>query len=156
MPFPVFQTLQASAVAQAVAKSNHLVGAGLQVLHIGGFLLVLTAVVLLNLRALGLILRGQRLAMVCAEAQRLLWLGIGIALVSGVLIFLASAIRYSGNAAFDLKIGLLLIAVPTQLVIQRRIFAAEGRRPAALRAAALVSLALWFCIAIAGRAIGYV
>jgi hypothetical protein len=156
MAYPVFQALQASALAQAVAKSNHLVGAGLQIVHITGLLLLLAGVLLIDLRALGLVLRGQSLRTLGAETSRVLWLGLGLAAASGALIFLTSAVRYAGNGAFELKIALLLAAIGVQYLVQRRVFAREDGNPAAVRSAAILSLVLWFGVAAAGRAIGYI
>lgn len=156
MAYPLFQTLQASGLAQAVAKSNHLVGAGLQIAHIAGLLLLLSSALLIDLRALGLVLRGQSLPALGAEVTRVLWLGLGLAAVSGGLIFLSSAVRYAGSSAFDLKVVLLVLAVVVQFSAQRWLFARENSGVFAVRGAALLSLALWFGVAGAGRAIGYV
>lgn len=150
------QTLQASGIAQAVAKSNHLVGAGLQIVHITGLLLLLASAVLIDLRALGLVLRGHSLRALGSEASRVLWLGLIVAVASGGLIFVASAVRYAGNSAFDLKIVLLALAIAVQLGAQRWLFSREDSDALAVRGVAVLSLALWFAVAGAGRAIGYI
>jgi hypothetical protein len=156
MASPFFQWLQATELAQAVAKSNHLVGAGLQIVHIVGLVLLLASVLLIDLRALGLVLRRQTLAEVGKETTRLLWLGLALAAISGSLIFITSAARYVDNGAFDLKIALLLSALVVQLAIQRKWSTAATVDAAAPRAAAALSLLLWFGVAGAGRAIGYI
>ncbi len=60
----VLQAIQDSPVAHAVSKSNHLVGAGLQIVHVLGFILLLSALVMLSLRLVGLALKQQPLASV--------------------------------------------------------------------------------------------
>ncbi len=49
----VLTAIQNSAVAHAVSKTNHMVGAGLQIVHVLGFILLLSSIVLISLRLLG-------------------------------------------------------------------------------------------------------
>jgi hypothetical protein len=50
---------------------------------------------------------------------------------------------------------LLLVAVAFQLIVLRRVSAAKSLPSAVVKLTALLSLALWFGVGIAGRAIGY-
>lgn len=152
-----FIELQQTAVAQAVAKSNHLVGAGLQIVHITGLLLLLASLVLIGLRVFNLGLRGQDLRVLVREVTRLFWSGVALAIGSGALIFLSSAARYADNAAFDLKVVLLAAALTVQAFAQWRLqaSASAGASPV-LRGAVTLSLVLWFSVAGAGRAIGFI
>lgn len=156
MPSSIFGALQASGVAQAVAKSNHLVGAGLQIVHVLGLLLLLASVLLISLRAFELVLRRQSLAEVGAQSARLLWVGMALASLSGGLIFLSSAVRYAGNSAFDLKVAFLVAAIILQIITHRSVIVATPPRPLAVKSTAALSLLLWFGVAVAGRAIGYI
>lgn len=156
MTYPLLHAVQTSSLAVAVAKSNHLVGAGLQIVHITGLLMLLASALLIDLRALGLVLREQSLRVVSADASRLLWLGLALAAASGSLIFIASAVRYAGNGAFDVKIALLAAAIVVQLAAHRWLFARDGSSRGAVRLTAVLSLILWFGVAGAGRAIGYI
>ena len=70
--------IQDSPVAHAVSKSNHLVAASLQVIHVLGFITLLAAVVLVGLRLLGLALQRQALPDVAKDAHRLVYLGLVI------------------------------------------------------------------------------
>lgn len=151
-----FRSLQASAVAQAVAKSNHLVGAALQVAHILGLLLLLASVLLLTLRAFGLGRPRLPAGPLVADTRRLFWIGFILMATSGSLIFLSSAIRYSTNAAFELKVLLLVAAIIAQLAAQRRLSREDSDGHPGARGAAVLTLVLWFGVAGAGRAIGYI
>ena len=51
---------------------------------------------------------------------------------------------------------LLLTAVVIQLALFHRVAVSESLRPALARVVAAFSLVLWFGVAIAGRAIGFV
>lgn len=140
--------LQNTPVAHAISKSHHLVGALLQVVHIAGFVALLAAVVLLTLRRFDLLLTNVPRARIEREFGRILWWGLGLALVSGVLMFVSSPILYFYNKAFELKFAILLVAVAVQIALLK-----GAQRPALVTA---VSLVLWFAVGVAGRAIGFV
>jgi hypothetical protein len=158
MEHAFFLALQQSALAHAVAHSNHLVGAGLQIVHVIGLILLLASVVLLNLRANGLGLRQQAAGPVVHETARLLWTGLALAGASGTLIFLSSAVRYVDNAAFDWKVVLLGTALVLQIAADRGLRTVEAGSAASLRGKALAAGAAlaWLGVASAGRAIGYI
>jgi hypothetical protein len=155
---PFLDALQHSAIAQAVSKSNHLVGAGLQILHIFGFVLLLASLVLLCLRLLGAVLVDVPLERIARDAARLSWLGLGLCVVSGTLIFIATPRLYVGNWAFQLKIVLFLLAALYQLAWFGRIASvrARVRRPLVVRLSVVLTLVLWFGVGFAGRLIGFV
>jgi small-conductance mechanosensitive channel len=134
-------------VAHAISKSHHLVGAGLQVVHIIGFVALLAAALLLALRQFGLALPGVPRERLDREIGRILWIGLGFAVFSGTLMFISSPLLYFYNRAFEWKLVLLAVAVLVQWLLFRS--AQRGLLVAA-------SLALWFGVGIAGRAIGFV
>lgn len=150
------QTIQHCAIARAISKSNHLTIAALQIVHICGFLLVLTSLALMCLRLLGLVLQQQRVRSVTRDTTRLLWGGLALAIVSGSLLFLTGPTHYFYNRAFEAKMLLLAAAVAVQLSLFRRVVARDAPRPRLARWTAALSLALWFAVAVAGRAIAFV
>jgi len=147
--------LQETPVARSISKSNHLVGAGLQVAHIFGFLMLLTAVLFVSLRLLGLVLPEQPVSLVWREARKFVWAGFGLAVVSGILMFLTTPQRYLGNAAFLLKMALLVVAVLLQSLLFRRVAEDDSAALLPARAGAMLTLAVWLAIAGAGRFIGF-
>lgn len=152
----VLAALQNNALARAITKSNHLVIAGLQIIHVFGFLLLLTSLLLMSLRLLGLTLRQQSIPQVTREPTRLFWVGVSLAVISGALMFLTGTRHYFYNDAFDVKMMLLLAALLIQLLLFRTVAADETPHPVVTRIAVALSLVLWFGVAIAGRAIGFV
>jgi uncharacterized membrane protein YcfT len=148
--------IQNSAVAHAVSKSNHLVGAGLQIVHVLGFILLLAALVLISLRVLGLALKNQSIPDVAVDATRLIWIGLALAVVSGTLMFVATPTLYFYKWAFELKMGLLVIAVILQTTVFRKVSRSESPNPAFARTSVLLSLLAWFGIGFAGRIIGFI
>jgi hypothetical protein len=148
--------IQTSGFARAITKSNHLVIAVLQIIHVFAFLLLLSSLVLMSLRLLGLVLQRQSIPQVTQGPARLFWFGLSLAVVSGALMFVTGTKHYYYNRAFDAKMLLLLTAVVIQLALFHRVAVSESPRPALARASVAFSLLLWFGVAIAGRAIGFV
>jgi uncharacterized membrane protein len=151
----ILDALQGSAVAHSISKTNHLVGAALQILHILGFVLLLAALLLASLRLLGWTLRDQPVTRVTRDAMRLVWTGLALAVPSGVLMFVATPKLYFYNAAFGIKMVLFVIAVLVQVFLFRRVAAQDAPSPARARASVAASLAAWFGIGVAGRMIGF-
>lgn len=152
----VLISIQDSAIAHAVSKSNHLVGAGLQVFHVLGFVVLLAALVVINLRLLGLAFPRQTVPQVAGEATRLIWGGLSLAIVSGTLMFAASPTLYFYKPVFLVKMALLVVAVVLQVFLFRKAAASESPSPALARTSVVLSLASWFGIGFAGRIIGFV
>jgi uncharacterized membrane protein len=152
----VLTAIQNNAFARAITKSNHLVIAGLQIVHVFGFVLLLSSLLLMSLRLSGLALQRHSIRQVTREPARLFWVGLALAVTSGALMFVTGTKHYFYNVAFDAKMLLLPAAVLIQLVLFSTVAGSEVPRPILARIAVALSLVLWFGIAVAGRAIGFV
>ena len=152
----VLTALQNSAVAHAVSKSNHMVGAGLQIVHVLGFILLLASIVLISLRLFGLAFAQQPISKVGRDATRLIWLGLVLTVASGTLMFVSSPRMYYYNPAFELKMLLLIAAVLVQVLLLRRVSANDSPTRALARTTVALSLASWFGVGLAGRIIGFI
>jgi hypothetical protein len=152
----VLTAIQNSAVAHAVSKSNHMVGAGLQIVHVLGFILLLSSIVLISLRLLGLAFPQQPISKVGRDATRLIWIGLALTVVSGTLMFVSSPRMYYYNPAFELKMLLLIAAVLVQVLLLRRVSANDSPAPVLARTTVALSLASWFGVGLAGRIIGFI
>jgi CDP-diglyceride synthetase len=151
----ILTAIQDSPIAHAISKSNHLVAAGLQVVHVLGFIALLAALVLVSLRILKLVLNQQPLSEVTRDANRLFYLGLSLTVCSGVLMFVSSPKLYFYKYAFELKMLLFVAAIVIQFAVLRRVAANENPKPFAARAAVALSLTAWFGIGLAGRMIGF-
>lgn len=151
---PVFRWFEATGVGIYGRKSAYFFPV-IEVVHLLGLTLLLGAVLMINLRLLGLIMNRHPVSDVVRAARPLLWLGVATTLASGSLLFLTEAVKCYYNVAFWYKISFLIVAILFQLTAQRRLTAAPLPR-AALRAIAALSLLLWFGTGIAGRAIAFV
>jgi len=146
-----------SAPAQAIAKSDHLVGAALQIGHVLGFVLLLASLVLVSLRQLGWVLPQASLRTVLIGPLRLLWAGLALAALTGVLMFIASPALYFFKPVFLFKLGLLVLAVLLQgtvsfLALRADSDGVSGR----VKLLVLLSVLAWFGVGAAGRIIGFV
>jgi hypothetical protein len=148
--------IQNSGFARAITKSDHLVIAGLQLIHVFAFLLLLSSLVLMSLRLLGLVLQRQSIPLVTYGLTRLFWSSLALAAISGALMFITGTRHYYYNRAFDAKMMLLLVAVVIQLVLFRKVALRESPSQVLATATVALSLVFWFGVAIAGRAIGFV
>lgn len=152
----LFQSLQNSALGSSIGKLDPLVGAFSQLFHITGLLLILTAIVLVNLRLLGVGLRNQSLPQLVKATTPLVWYGFGLLALSGIFIFLPSAAIYYPNPAFWAKFLLLALALLIQFTLYRKVTSVEYPKRKLAIATAIISLTLWFGVAFAGRAIGFI
>jgi hypothetical protein len=87
------------------------------------------------------------------------WIGFGIAVIGGFLLFSVSAETYLANVAFLTKLGILIpLGLALHIVIQRKAPAWEKspQTSSAARFAGLTELLLWLCVVTAAVLIPYV
>ena len=87
------------------------------------------------------------------------WIGFGIAVVGGFLLFSVSAETYLTNIAFLAKLGFLIpIALVLHILIQRKapVWEKQSETPAVAKVAGFTELLLWLCVATAAVLIPYV
>ena len=151
--------IETSAVAQAMRTWLWLYPI-VEIAHIVGFVVLVGAAVMFDLRLLGL---SPRLPASLMARHHLPWARAALLLVvpSGVLMFSAHATEFAANPAFRLKVILLVLAGLNALAFHRGAFRSVDRwdagsaAPAAARAAAVLSLALWVGVIAAGRLLAY-
>lgn len=86
------------------------------------------------------------------------WLGFGIAILGGFLLFSVSAGAFLMNPAFLVKLGFLIpVALITHIVIQCKVHAWDqsATHRTAAKFAGSLELLLWFCVATAAVFIPY-
>lgn len=152
----IFNALQTSVLGSQIGKLDPLFGAVAQLFHIIGFLLILTSILVVNLRLLGAGLKSQSVSRLVKATNPLVVYGLGLLVFSGLFIILPSANIYYPNPAFWIKLILLALALLIQFTLYRKVTAIESPSPVLASATAVISLVLWFSVAYAGRAIGFV
>ena len=116
------------------------------------------SVLLVDLRLLGLGLRRQPVAQLAQDAERWLFRGLLVMVVTGIPLFMCFATKYYFLKFFWVKMACLFLVLVYTFSVRRKIVARtdEGRiPPSRRRLAALVSLSLWTTVAIGGRWIGF-
>lgn len=152
----VLTWIQESALAHAISKTDHLVGAGLQVVHVMGLVALLASLVLISLHLLGLAFKDHPTVEIAKESTRLVWWGLALTALSGTMMFIATPTLYFYNPAFRLKMLLFLLAVVVQLALFRRAAAQSSPTRSFAKISVAVSLAAWFSVAMTGRMIGFI
>ncbi len=152
----VLGAIQNTGVSHWVAKADHLFTAGLQVVHVIGFTLLLASLLLISLRLLDLIFKQQTVPQIARETLRLLWLGLALAVFTGVVMFIGAPKHYAYNPAFVTKMVLLLVAVIVQAALFGRVASSETPPPWLVRLGVALAVFFWFGVSLAGRAIGFV
>jgi uncharacterized protein DUF6644 len=128
-----------------------------EILHLFGLAILLGSLVVFYLRLLGLGMRRQPVAQLAAELAPWIRGGLVFMLGTGLLLFFSEAMKCYASPPFAIKMLLLSLAVVSHLVIFRRAMCIKDSTPLPLwtRPAACLSLALWFGVGLAGRAIGF-
>jgi hypothetical protein len=152
----ILTAIQDSALAHAISKTDHLVGAVLQIFHVLGLILFLASIVLIALRSVNAVLVEESIAGVAKSASKMMWVGLGLTALSGTLMFVATPKLYFYNAAFGWKMALMVAAVAVQATLFRRVANGALATPALARAGTALCVTCWFGVAMAGRMIGFV
>jgi hypothetical protein len=156
MLLPFFQWCEATAVGQIIRDSQWLFPA-IESVHLIALAAIGGAVLVVDLRMLGAGVRHRSVAEVAREAHPWLIASLVVMVVTGVSLFLSEAVKCYYSQAFWVKITTLPVAILFALTVRRRVAAADDRQisPVLRGAVAMVSLALWFTVAAAGRWIGF-
>jgi hypothetical protein len=155
MMLPLFEWFEATALGDTVRTSLWLFPV-LEAIHLLGLCLLGGALLVVDLRMLGLGLTSQRIAALARDARPWLAAGIAVMILTGVPLFLSEAIKCYYNQSFWVKILTLPVALLFTFTVRQRM-ATDHELETSMRSRllALVSLGLWFTVAAAGRWIGF-
>ena len=123
--------------------------------HLLGLAIIGGAVLVVDLRLLGLGLTGQSAARLARDTEPLLLVGIASMLLTGPWLFLCFATKYYYLTAFWLKLASLGAVLLFTFTIRRRVVNKQTTAGAAPKLVAVASLSLWFSVALGGRLIGF-
>jgi hypothetical protein len=151
--------LELSGLGEAMRKSAWLYPI-VETVHIVGFVILVGAALMFDLRVLGF---GRDLP-VTALARHLLpwsWAGLVLVVPAGLMMLTAHATEFATNPAFQLKLALLAAAGANVAFFHAGPYRglgawdASGPAPAAARASAALSIAIWIAVISCGRLIAY-
>jgi hypothetical protein len=131
-----------------------------EIAHIVGFVILVGAAVMFDLRLLGI---SRSLPITAMARHHLRWARFALLLVapSGLLMFVAHATEMSANPAFRVKLVLIAVAAANAALFHRGIFRSVAgwdrgvRVPGPARLAALLSLFCWTGVIACGRLLAY-
>lgn len=159
MPDAFVDWLAATPLSVAIGAHDW-VTPGIQTVHILAIAVILAAVLMTNLRALGVVGADQTLQQTARTFAPWLIGALAALLGSGGILVVGEPQRSLQSPVFFLKMSLLLAALTLTAAIQAPLrrdaeFWAPAARRIALRGIAIGALALWAAIVFAGRWIAY-
>jgi len=153
------ELVQGSAVAEWMRYSG--AAPVVESTHVVAAVMLFGTVLVVDLRLLGVADSGHAFTGISRQTLPLTWLAFAVAVITGWLMFTASAVAYFGNTAFRLKAlalcGAGLNMALFHLVTARRVPAWDQGvpMPRAARIAGFVSALLWASVVLLGRWIGF-
>ncbi len=129
----------------------------LETIHLFGLVLLLGTIVILSLRLLGWLMPLEPAAELARTFNGYTALGLAIMLPSGLLMFVATAMRCYSNTSFWVKMCFLAAALVFHFTYFKKTLRLAEPLESRWRArlAACGALFLWFGVGAAGRSIGF-
>lgn len=129
-----------------------------QSVHLVGITVLLAAMLVLNLRLVGVAMIDCPLPWLARQLRPWAIAALALVILSGLLIFAGTPAKYLASNPFRIKMMALGLAVAFQFGVLRGFVRSDpGSRPWVLNVvAAGLSLTLWFGVGWAGRAIAFV
>lgn len=126
-------------------------------IHLMGLALIGGAVLVVDLRLLGLALQNQPVAGLARDAERWLFRGLVVMVTTGILLFMCFATKYYYLTFFWVKMAALAAVIVFTRSVHRRVALAKDGdvSPIHRKMVALVSMFLWTTVAVGGRYIGF-
>src|ERR1700693_6099433 len=152
--------LQDTAVGSHISNSFWLFPF-IECFHVFGIVVLVGATGMLDLRLLGLALKGQPVSKLNKQLLPWAWSSFILMVISGLLMFSSEAVKVYENGAFRLKMSLILLAGINALVVQTTVYKTVDKwdlwpqPPIGARLAGVFSLVLWVGVIFAGRWIAY-
>jgi len=153
---PFFQWVESSSVGAMVRNSAYWFPL-IEAVHLLGLAVIGGAVLIVDMRMLGWIMKRQPVALLAEDAEPWLVGSLIVMLVSGGLLFASEAVKCFYNLAFWVKMVSLVLAMSYTFTVRRKVsHAAEGQvSPGMTRLVAIISLVLWSGVGFGGRGIGF-
>ena len=125
-----------------------------ETIHLLAIALAIGTIMVIDLSILGVGMRRQAVPKIARELSPLTWIGFGVALATGLLLFWSEAAKISCKPVFWVKMGLLAATFVFHLTVHRQATTLDPlMAPGRARLTAAVSLTLWFAVAFGGKAV---
>jgi hypothetical protein len=151
---PFFQWCESSAIGSAI-RTSPWAFAVIESVHLLGLAAIGGAILIVDLRLLGLGLRRESVRDVARHAEPWLAGSLVVMLSSGVALFLSESIKCYYSTPFWVKMTSLALAIVFTFTVRRRVAMTDGSASLRQKIVAAVSLALWLGVGASGRWIGF-
>lgn len=152
--YDVFDYLERGPIGEAIRMSHWLFPV-IEAFHLIGLVVLGGAVLVVDLRLLGLGLSKQSISRVTNAAKPALFVGIAIMFGTGIPLALSEMIKLYYNRSFWVKVTTLLIVLCFTFAVKHPLIRNEHTNRIVLFFVGLASMSLWFTVAGAGRWIGF-
>ena len=155
MLLPYFQWLEQFWLGRFIVDSNWLFPV-IESVHLIALAVLGGAVIIVDMRLLGLGLRHRAVSEIAGEARPWMILALTVMVATGVPLFLSEPIKCYYSPAFWVKMWALAAALLYTFTIRTRFTRSEPVHNTARQfMVGALSVALWFTVAAAGRWIGF-
>ena len=156
MFLPFFQWCQDSALGVTIRESVWMFPM-VEAVHLLALALIGGAVLVVDLRLAGLVLKSQPASMIAKSAEPWLIGGLAMMIVTGVLLFTSEALKCYYSPPFWLKMLFLSLAMAFTFTLRRHVAALHDheRSTRSARSVAIISVLLWSGVGLMGRGIGF-
>jgi uncharacterized membrane protein len=124
----------------------------LEIVHYFSMFILVGSMVILDLRVLGLVARRLDATQLAERLFAWTWVSLALNFLSGFFMFAGSATSYYRNDIFYDKVGVIVLAIAVNLVVQKKVSAWNQlpAMPASAKLVAVLSIGLWIGAIIAG------
>lgn len=158
--FAFCQWLENSSWATAIHQSLWLFPM-LETAHLFGIVSLVGATSALDMRLIGLTMKGEPVSRLAGRLLPWAWAGLTIQVVTGFCLFASEATRCFENKAFRVKMVMLVLAGLNALIFHQTVYRRvtiwdeAPATPVGAKLAGCCSILLWFGIVAAGRWIAF-
>ncbi len=158
--FEFCQWLEGSSWATAIHQSLWLFPM-IETAHLFGIVLLVGATSALDLRLIGLTMKGEPVSRMAGRLLPWAWAGLTIQVLTGFCLFASEATRCYENPAFRVKMVMLVLAGLNAVIFHQTVYRSISNwdqtqvTPVAAKFAGCCSILLWFGIVAAGRWIAF-
>lgn len=154
--WPVIERIEHTGIGTAIRESTWLFPC-IESGHLLALALMGGAVLLVDLRMLGVGVVRVSVAETFRDARPWLLTSLAALVLTGVPLFMSEATRCAASPAFWVKLASLVVGTAYTFTVHQRVAidGAADADPRRSRRIAVVSLALWAAVGIAGRAVAF-
>ena len=136
----------------ALVNGTAWTAAALEIIHYFSMFLLVGSMVIVDLRVLGLVGRRQDATQLADRMFPWIWTSLALNFLSGFFMFAGSATAYYRNDIFYDKVGVVLLAVLANIIVQKKVrtWNQLPAMPAWGKLLAVISIGLWIGAIIAG------